>query len=55
VWAGICGSEYSENTDSFMTTSKITKHVDFDYPIVKDQNVHRMIQKNIDLTLGLFQ
>lgn len=55
VWAGICGSEYSENTDSFMTTSKITKHVEFEYPFVKDANVHRMIQKNIDLTLGLFQ
>lgn len=55
VWAGICGSEYSENTDSFMTTRKISKHVDFDYPFVKDTNVHRMIQKNIDLTLGLFQ
>lgn len=54
VWAGICGSEYSENTDSFMTTSKISKHVDFDYPFVKDSNVHRMIQKNIDLTLSLF-
>lgn len=55
VWAGICGSEYSENTDSFMTTSKISKHVDFDYPMVKDQNVLRMIQKNIDLTLNLFK
>lgn len=54
VWAGICGSEYSENTDSFMQTSKISKHVDFNYPMVKDQNVHRMIQKNIDLTLSLF-
>lgn len=53
VWAGICGSEYSENTDSYMTTSKISKHVEFDYPYVKDANVHRMIQKNIDLTLGL--
>lgn len=54
VWAACCGSEYSENTDSFMTTSKISKHVDFNYPLVKDQNVHRMIQKNIDLTLSLF-
>lgn len=54
VWAGICGSEYSENTDSFMTTSKISKHVDFNYPMVKDENVLRMVQKNIDLTLSLF-
>lgn len=55
VWAAICNSEYSENTDSFMTTSKISKHVDFSYPMVKDHNVHRMIQKNIDLTLKLFK
>lgn len=55
VWAGICGNEYSENTDSFLPTKKISKHVDFDYKLVKDANVHRIIQRNIDLTLGLFQ
>lgn len=55
IWAGICGSEYSENTDSYMTTSKITKHVDFNHSMVKDPNVRRMIQKNIDLTLSLFK
>lgn len=52
-WAGICGSEYSHNTDSFMSTSKISKHVDFNYPYVRDANVHRMIQKNIEMTLDL--
>ena len=55
VWAGICGNEYSYNTDSFMSTSKISKHVDFDYKMVKDANVHRMIQRNIDMTLELFK
>jgi hypothetical protein len=55
VWAGICANEYSENTDSFMSTKKISKHVDFNYPMVKDPNVHRMIQRNVDLTLSLFK
>jgi hypothetical protein len=55
VWAGICGNEYSYNTDSFMATSKISKHVDFDYKMVRDSNVHRIIQKNIDMTLELFK
>lgn len=54
VWAGICGNEYSENTDSLMTTAKIKKHVDFDHPVIKDANVERIIQKNIDLTMKLF-
>jgi len=55
VWAGICGSEYTMNADSYMTTRKISKHVDFNYPSSKDQNVHRMIQNNINLTLDLFK
>lgn len=54
VWAGICGQEYTRSADSFQMTSKITKHVDFDYKKVKDQNVLRMIQRNIDLTNELF-
>lgn len=54
AWAGICGHEYSENTDSFMSTSKIKKHVDFAHPVITDVAVDRMIQKNIDLTLSLF-
>lgn len=55
VWAGICGSEYSLNTDSFMTTSKIAKHVDFNYPLTTNANVIRMIQRNVDMTLDLFK
>lgn len=55
VWAGICGNEYSENTDSFMTTAKIKKHVDFNHAFMDDANVNRMIQKNVDLTLSLFK
>lgn len=55
VWSGICGNEYSENSDSFSTTSKIKKHVDFGMSKIKDANVDRMIQRNIDLTLNLFK
>jgi len=55
VWAGICGHEYSENTDSFMPIKKLKKHVDFNYPMVNDINTHRIIQRNIDLTLNLFK
>ena len=55
VWAGICGNEYTLNADSYMTTRKISKHVDFNYPLTKDANVKRMIQHNIDLTLELFE
>lgn len=55
VWAGMCGNEYSYNTDSFMTTAKIKKHVDFDHPYIKDGNVDRIIQKNVDMTMHLFK
>lgn len=55
VWSGICGNEYSENSDSFSTTSKIKKHVDFGMSKIKDANVDRMIQRNIDLTMKLFK
>lgn len=54
VWAGICGQSYTEAADSFQLTRKISKHVDFNYPCVKDTLVHRAIQNNIDLTLSLF-
>ena len=55
VWAGICGHEYSKSTDSLQTTSKIKKHVDFDYPLVDDDPTLKRIQRNIDLTLELFK
>lgn len=55
VWAAICGTEYSMNTDSFMPCSKISKHVDFSYPLTRDKNVRRMIKHNLDLTLELFK
>lgn len=54
VWAGICGQWYTEATDSYQATKKISKHVDFDYPRVKDTSVHRAIQHNINLTKALF-
>lgn len=54
VWAGICGQMYTEAADSYQPVRKISKHVDFNYPRVKDVYVHRAIQNNIDLTLSLF-
>lgn len=54
VWAGICGHEYSLNTDSYLPVSKMKKHVDFSYPRVKDANTLRMIRRNVELTLSLF-
>jgi hypothetical protein len=54
VWAGICGQAYSIDCDSYLKTKKISKHVDFEYPWTDDSLVHKYIQHNIDLTLGLF-
>lgn len=54
VWAGICGHEYTRSADSFQTVKKITKHVDFEYPFVKDKETLRRIHNNINLTLSLF-
>ena len=54
VWAGICGSRYSVETDSLQRLSKIKTEVDFNYPL-KDGNVLEDIQYNIDKTLELFQ
>lgn len=54
VWAGILGHEYSINTDSFQSVSKLKAHVDFDYPMVKDPLTLQRIQHNIDLTQAIF-
>jgi len=53
VWAGICGTMYTEMADSYQPVRKISKHVDFAYPNVRDVFVHKAIQHNIDLTQGL--
>jgi len=53
VWAGICGTMYSEMADSYQPVRKISKHVDFAHPMTKDIWVHKAIQHNIDLTQGL--
>ena len=55
VWAGICGQMYTKATESYSPSRKISKHVDFDYPMVKDPYVLEAIQNNIDLTLSLFK
>lgn len=53
VWAGICGTMYTEMADSYQPVRKISKHVEFDYPMVKNEWVHKAIQHNIDLTQRL--
>ncbi len=55
VWAGICGTMYSEMCDSYQPVRKISKHVEFDYPMSKDEYVQRAIQWNIDLTHDLLE
>jgi hypothetical protein len=55
VWAAILGHEYSKNTDSYLATSKVKAHVEFDYPYSKDGATHERIQHNLDLTLDLFK
>lgn len=55
VWAGICGTMYTEMADSYQPVRKISKHVDFAYPLVKDEWVHKAIQHNIDLTQDLLR
>ncbi len=53
VWAGLLGHEYSVNTDSLQSVSKIKAHVDFAYPMVSDKATLERIQHNIDLTLSI--
>lgn len=55
VWMGICGQMYTKATESFAPCRKITKHVDFNYPWVKDDYVHEAINHNITLALSLFE
>jgi hypothetical protein len=54
VWAGITGHRYCPNTDSFMATSKVAMHVNFDQPLTNNDDVLEDIQYNIDMTLQLF-
>jgi hypothetical protein len=54
VWAGLCGHRYSENTDSYQSTSKVKMPVDFDYPLTDNEDTLDDIQYNIDLTKELF-
>ena len=54
VWAGICGQMYTTSADSFLSTRKIDKHVDFNYPMNVSEYVHSAIQTNISMTLSLF-
>lgn len=54
VWAALLGHEYSKNTDSYLSVSKVKAHVEFDYPMTKDKATLDRIQHNINLTLDLF-
>lgn len=55
VWMAILGHEYSRNTDSFLSVSKVKMEVDFDFHFIKDLPTHRRIQTNLDLTFDLFK
>lgn len=55
VWAAICGHKYTTMADSFLTTRKISKEVDFDYPLTKDSVTLDNIKHNLELTLALFK
>lgn len=55
IWMAILGHEYSRNTDSYLSVSKVKKEVEFDFPFIKDMPTHRRIQTNLDLTLDLFK
>lgn len=54
VWAGITGHRYCSNTDSFMPTSKVAMHVNFDQPLTTNADMLENIQYNVDMTLQLF-
>lgn len=54
VWAGLLGHEYTTNADSLQSVSKIKAHVDFDYPMINNQDTLSRIQHNINLTQRLF-
>lgn len=54
VWAGITGHRYCVNTDSYMPTSKVQMHVNFDQPMTRNDAVMDDIEYNVDLTLDLF-
>lgn len=55
VWQGILGHEYTRNTESYSPVKKIKNEVQFDFPWLQDNEVHRRIQNNINLTLELFE
>lgn len=55
VWMGILGHRYTPNTDSFLSVSKVSKHVEFDYPMTRDATTLTNINTNVDMTLDLFK
>ena len=54
VWAGICGTMYTTSADSYQSTRKIDKHVEFDYAMTDKEYVHAAIQTNVSMTLSIF-
>jgi len=55
VWMAILGHEYTENSDSFLSTKKIHMPVQFDYQLSRDKETLRRIQHNIDMTHSLLK
>ncbi len=53
VWAALFGHEYTHNSDSYQSVSKVKAPVQFDYPMTTDDVTRRRIQYNIRLTQDL--
>lgn len=54
VWMGILGHEYTHNSDSYLPVRKINMPVDFHAKKTKDQATLERIQRNVEMTRGLF-
>lgn len=54
VWAGILGTAYTKESDSFQPTSKIKIPVNFHIERTKNLVAHVRIRDNINMTLELF-
>ena len=55
IWAGITGHRYCENTDSYMSVSKVQMPVNFHQPYIDKPTVENNIAWNMQLTMNLFK
>jgi hypothetical protein len=54
VWHALLGHEYTSNSDSFLSVSKVHFPVQFDLPMTSDRPTLDRIQHNVALSLQLF-